>query len=151
MSLDVYLKVKEQVKKEPGTGVFVRENGVQRELTADEVKKYFPDSEPFRLKSTEKVTNTVFHANITHNLGAMAGALGVYRQVWRPDEEGIEHAGELVEILNWAVTELRDNPEFYKRYNPKNGWGDYDGLLDFLTKYAEACAKWPQAEIVVSR
>ncbi|MCK9598255.1 MAG: hypothetical protein M0R06_04380 [Sphaerochaeta sp.] len=151
MSLDVYLKVDEPVLVQGCTGVFIRENGVQRELAADEVEKYFPDSEPFRLESTEEVTDTVFHANITHNLGAMAREAGVYQAVWRPEEIDIEYAGQLIEPLDQAICLLTADPERFKAFNPSNGWGDYDGLLNFLAEYAAACIKWPQAKIVVSR
>jgi hypothetical protein len=37
----------------------------------------------------------VYDANITHNLGAMAKAAGIYMHLWRPDEIGIKTASEL--------------------------------------------------------
>jgi hypothetical protein len=42
-------------------------------------------------------------------------------------------------------------PEEYKRYNPENGWGEYDGLVNFVREYYNACLVNPDAELRVSR
>ena len=36
------------------------------------------------------VDRLVFEANVTHNLNRMAEAAGFYKEVWRPEEIGIE-------------------------------------------------------------
>jgi hypothetical protein len=38
----------------------------------------------------------VYSDNITHNLGEMADAAGIYKALWRPEEIGITKAAELV-------------------------------------------------------
>jgi len=38
-----------------------------------------------------------------------------------------------------------------KKHNPKNGWGDYEGLVRFVKEYLKACIDYPDAEIKVSR
>lgn len=35
---------------------------------------------------------TLYSRNITHNLGRMAQAAGIYECLWRPEEHGITHA-----------------------------------------------------------
>ena len=80
MSLDVYLKVENPTTKR-GTGVFVRDSGGNRELTVEEVKEKWPDSD---VEEMEFETDTVFDWNITHNLGEMAAAAGLYEALWRP-------------------------------------------------------------------
>lgn len=30
------------------------------------------------------------------------------------------------------ITELKSNPTFYKKYNPKNNWGDYESFIIWL-------------------
>ena len=93
----------------------------------------------------------VFSANITHNLNAMTEAAGIYHHVWRPEELGITAAGELIEPLRKGIARLEEAPQMFERYNPANGWGDYDGLVAWLKKYLAACEENPDATIYVSR
>lgn len=93
----------------------------------------------------------VFDANITHNLAEMANTAGIYNHLWRPDEIGINTANELVEPLKSGLKLLLDDPEKFKQFNPENGWGSYDGLVNFVKKYIEACEARPNAKILVSR
>jgi hypothetical protein len=86
MSLDISLKVIEPVKRR-GTGIFIRENGKNIELTIDQVKERFPESDV--VVEEEFETLEVFDYNITHNLGEMAKAAGIYMELWRPEEIGI--------------------------------------------------------------
>ena len=93
----------------------------------------------------------VFSANITHNLNTMADAAGIYRHLWRPEEIGISKAGQLIVPLREGLQLLRSDPEKFKAHNPLNGWGSYDGFVQWVQEYLEACEKWPDAEISVSR
>ena len=49
---------------------------------------------------------TVYDGNITHNLAPMAEYLGLYKPVWRPDENGIVYAKELVEPLKVGLNKM---------------------------------------------
>lgn len=89
--------------------------------------------------------------NITHNLGKMASEAGIYAALWRPDENNIERAWQLVEPLSAGLAKLEMNPTGFKLLNPKNGWGDYDGLVDFVRSYLAACKEFPDAHVRVSR
>ena len=93
----------------------------------------------------------VFECNITHNLGEMADAAGIYKHLWRPEEIGISKAADLIRPLNAGLHKLKDDPEKYKCYNPRNGWGEYDSLVKFVEKYIAACIKNPDATISISR
>ena len=93
----------------------------------------------------------VYSANITHNLNKMADAAGIYKHLWRPDEIGIKHAGELIEPLREGLALLESDPERFKAYNPSNGWGSYDGFVPWLRHYLAACEANPDAEVAVSR
>ena len=42
------------------------------------------------------------------------------------------------------------NP-YQGKYNPENGWGDYEGLHHFVHNYWIACCEEPNAEIGVWR
>ncbi len=89
--------------------------------------------------------------NMTHNLEKMADAADIYDAVWRPDEHNISFASEMIKILEDGLERLESDPEFYKKYNPSNGWGCYEGLVKVLREYLEACKKHPHAKITVSR
>ena len=93
----------------------------------------------------------IFNAELTHNLVDMAGAVGVYQHIWRPEDLGLKTASQLIDPIAQAIDKLRSQPEEFKKYNPPNGWGDYDNLLDVLQSYLEACRNHPTAIVSVSR
>lgn len=106
------------------------------------------------LRATRKVE--VYNANITHNLGKMAGEVAcgkhtLYEYLWRPEEIGIKQAGELIQPLREGVKELKEKADEYKKYDAENGWGTYEHFLPFVEKYLSACEEDPDAEVGVSR
>ena len=151
MSLDVYLTVKEPIIKKASSGIFVRENGQTIEITQEEWNVRNPGREPIKFEQKETETNEVYSANITHNLNRMASEAGIYEHLWRPDEIKITKAKELVEPLREGLHKLKSEPEKYKKFNPENGWGSYDGLVKFVDNYLNACYEYPEAEVNVSR
>lgn len=100
---------------------------------------------------------SVYENNITHNLGRMAsqvqlgGGLTLYDVLWRPDEHGMKFARDISEHLDLGFNILLAEPERLKQYNPDNGWGSYDGLVNFVYKYRNACWDNPDAELRISR
>lgn len=96
-------------------------------------------------------TTEVYWANITHNLNTMADAGGFYKAVWRPDEEGITKASQLIDVLHNAVKDMEARPEFFEQYNSPNGWGLYENFLPWLKRYLNACIEYPEASVRVSR
>jgi hypothetical protein len=147
MSLDVSLIVDNPIPVN-GTGVFVREEGKTRELSFQEVKERYPDSD---IAVSERESNFVFKENITHNLGEMAEQAGLYTFLWRPEEAGITLAKELIEPLRQGLHLLKMEPERFKKFNPENGWGNYGGLVGFVESYLNACYEYPEAKIEVDR
>jgi len=95
--------------------------------------------------------DVLYHANITHNLNDMAEAAGIYKELWRPDEIPITKAKEMIEPLRLGYSRLVNNPNKFMAYNPKNGWGSYDTLVEFVAKYLAACEKYPNAHVTVDR
>ena len=93
----------------------------------------------------------IAHFNITHNLGKMADACGVYDCVWRPDEHSINTCKQMIEPLRLGILRLQEDPEKYKAFNPSNGWGSYEGLIKVLSEYLLICIENPDAKIVAWR
>ncbi len=149
MSLDVYLKMETPVEKN-GSGIFIRENGQTIEISRKEWDERFPDSEPIIMKH-EPTTHYVFDYNIIHNLGAMAEKAEIYQYLWRPEELNITQAKDLIESLKEGLSKLLDDHSYYKQFNPENGWGNYEGLLNFVSAYLSACIEYPESVISVSR
>lgn len=147
MSLDVYLRSKTPVILK-STGVFIRDNGSTRELTVEEVKLRYPDS---NIEENEYETDEVFHENCTYNLNKMAMQIDLYKCLWRPDELNITIAKDLIDLLREGLHKLKLEPDKYKEFNPPNGWGDYDGLVNFVENYLNACYKYPDAEVHILR
>lgn len=147
MSLDVSLRYPSPIKK-VGTGIFVRDSGSTRELSLNEANQLYPDT---AVSEFEYESDIVFEANITHNLNTMAEEAGIYQHLWRPEELDITLASQLIDPLREGLHRLKSDPERFKALNPENGWGSYDGLVEFVDKYLDACYQYPDATVEVCR
>ena len=103
------------------------------------------------------INDTSYHEfNITHNLGDMADAAGLYKAMWRPEElfdDGDFKAKDIIPYLRSGVEEL-ERPERQTEFlalAPDNGWGTFDGLLEIAKAYLVACENLPHATISVWR
>ena len=151
MSLDIYLYTDEAQKKQQSSGIFVREDGQIKEISRKEWDKRFPGQEPCIFVDNEEETTCVFRVNITHNLNNMADKAKLYLVMWRPEEVDITKASQAIAPLKNGLKELKKDPTYYRQFNPSNGWGSYEVLVDVVEKYLEACKKYPEATIYVSR
>ena len=134
------------------------------------VKKY--KKIDLETNESEIINETLYTANITHNMTKMADACGLYDVLWRPyrldsnwdpkleknsDKEYefesavTVKAAELIETLEKGLEELENNPEKYKKFNPENGWGTYATLVNFTKKYITACKKYPTSIVETCR
>lgn len=93
----------------------------------------------------------VFEANITHNLTKMAKEAGIYEIVWRPEKNSITRAFHLVKPLRKAIEEMKADPERFKKYNAKNGYGSYENFVPWLESYLAACEADPAAGVFAER
>lgn len=104
----------------------------------------------FRLTVTVTEEKPVFDwMGLTHNLHPMAAAAGIGDILWR-DDNG-EMAWTLIEPLRKGLADLKARPDHFKQFEPANGWGDYDGLVRFVTELLDACEKYPHAKIETCR
>jgi hypothetical protein len=94
---------------------------------------------------------SIFEANITHNLGAMADAAGIYDCLWRAPENGFTLASQLIDPLTNGIAKMKADPAHFQQFNAKNGWGLYENFLPWLEKLLAACIENPDAEISISR
>lgn len=100
---------------------------------------------------------SVYSNNITHNLTKMAtnvklsNGLTLHQVLWRPDEHQLVYASDIAELLDEAWNVLLSAPEYYRQFNPSNGWGNYDNLCQFVYQYRNACWQEPEAKIEVCR
>ena len=97
------------------------------------------------------LVSNVYDANITHNLGEMAKAAGIYQHLWRPDEIGVYCARELIQPLSAGLAKLLNDPEHFKKYDSPNGWGTYENFVPFVSNYLAACVAYPDSRVEVSR
>lgn len=103
------------------------------------------------LKESIDGGDELYSANITHNLNKMAMEAGIYEVLWRPDEHNYIQAKDIKEKLIEGFNKLLNNPEHYKKFNPENGWGSYERLLEFCFKYIKAINENPDSYILVDR
>jgi hypothetical protein len=150
MSLDIFLRVNRKTPKVLDSGIFIREDGQTKEISREEWDRRYPGREPIIVMPPSENAAT-YSGNITHNLRIMADAADLYECLWRPDEIGITLAIQLIQPLKDGLARLQSDPETYRALNPVNGWGSYEGLVDFVAEYLAACIAFPEAEVFVSR
>lgn len=150
MSLDVTLREPEGKKKKKTPGIFIRVEGQMKEITRKEWDELYPGREPV-IFTGDDMTDELYTANITHNMTEMASKAGLYGALWHPEENGWEHAKDLLPTLSSGLKKLYEKPEYFKQFNPENGWGSYELLVEFVEGYMKACIKYPKAVINVSR
>lgn len=106
----------------------------------------------FDIPGSDGLTQTVFEYNITHNLIKMASECNVmlYKAIWRPEELFKEpKAKDILNYLKLGFFELKREPEQYKKFEPENRWGTYEGFMQFLELYVSKCEAYPEAKVYV--
>ena len=112
----------------------------------------------------------LYWANITHNLGKMAEAAGIYEALWRPymlhkdykhfdiyDEEYqfeqsvTIYAKDIVDIVENGLQKMKNNPEYYSKFNSPNGWGTYENFVPWVERYLAALKEYPESKVEVDR
>lgn len=148
MSLDIYFKSNVTVENY-STGIFIRENGSNRELTIEEARERYPDA---NIELQNNTTEYLFSANITHNMNKMADAVGLYEYLWDLKEKHPDMKPfELLPKLSRGLAKLDENKQDLLQFEPSNGWGSWDALVGFIAEIIQACVMYPYAEIEVSR
>lgn len=89
--------------------------------------------------------------NITHNLGDMAEAAGIYNCLWSPEESGYKNAKDIIPLLEKGLRDMKGNPGKYKKFDSDNGWGIYEDFVPWVDRVLECCKKYPEAELSANR
>lgn len=100
---------------------------------------------------TDEAGNEVYSRNITHNLGKMAAEAGIYMHLWRPDENGITHARQIIEPLTAGLALMATEKKRFEALNAANGWGKWEHFVPWCADYLQACKDNPDAMVRVSR
>lgn len=54
---------------------------------------------------------------------------------------------DVIDQLLSAVSAMEGEPERFRALNPANGWGDYEGAVDYMRRFYLACERHPDATI----
>lgn len=100
----------------------------------------------FSLKKMKMVY--VLDKNATHNLVPMWKKAGCYDALYM--SEGKPAQDILDELVNGYITMKLFKDEFEK-INPENGWGTYEGALEFLKIIINGCLDYPNAIININK
>ena len=68
-----------------------------------------------------------YERNMTYNVSSMLKLAGFHPDVLN----GVE-VKRLRPVVTYVRQALTDNPTYFERFNPKNGWGSYRGTLEFI-------------------
>lgn len=170
MSLDVYLKDGKE-HTTVSSGIFVRRGGKSVEISRKEWDNLYPGIKPCIFNPGSSGSKYFYTDNITHNLNTMADQAGLYEALWRPyrllagynilendheaemefEDNNPVYARDIINHLRIGLKNLVSNPEKYEKFNPDNGWGSYEGLVEFTHNYLNACVNNPDAQVTVSR
>ena len=89
----------------------------------------------------------LFWRNYTSNLSDAWTEAGINICDW----DGV-HAGLALVELQLGIPKIEaDVPGFKERHDPPNGWGGVESMLEFLSEIRDACERWPDATVRVSR
>ena len=91
----------------------------------------------------EHCNSTIFKVNFTHNYREMADKAGIYEVLWHP-KKGLR-AKKIIKTIEMGLADLVNRPEYFKQFNPSNGWGDYDSFVPKVNDVLESCKKFPKA------
>lgn len=90
----------------------------------------------------------LYWSNATHNLSPMWHKAGIYDALYDSKDK---EAGTIIPALRTGLKEMIIHRKEYEKLNPPNGWGDYNGALEFLAGVLDACENTPKARIWISK
>lgn len=89
----------------------------------------------------------VWSSDITHNVLPMWRLAGCDKALY--ESEG-KQAAEILPDLERGLAAMREEPDRFHDLNPSNGWGTYEGAVEWLANLIDVCAAHPNAVVHVS-
>jgi hypothetical protein len=74
-------------------------------------------------------THETYERNVTYNVSTMLKRAGFHPNV----VDGMT-AVQLRPVVSHAVCVMEDNPSYFELFNPENGWGSYENVMEFLVE-----------------
>lgn len=88
--------------------------------------------------------------NYTSNMAGAWDASGIPLR----DMDGMAVA-EAIPILRAGIAnieaDIEADPEAYRKFEPDNGWGNVERMLNWLRRILALCEQWPEGKLDVSR
>lgn len=97
----------------------------------------------FTIRAPE-ATHEEFEGNQTWNLTPMFARAGFHPVIIN----GMT-AVMLRRVVHHAKSVMRDNPTYFREFNPENEWGSYESALTFLVKLDEYLMGCPDEYVMV--
>lgn len=94
------------------------------------------------------VRTDVFSDNITGNVEPMWREAGCHDALYKSKGKA---AYEVLDELKAGLSLMESEPERFKALNPSNGWGDYDGALEWLRRLICVFELYPDGKIWSSK
>ena len=70
-----------------------------------------------------------YERNVTYNVSSILKLAGFHPAVLN----GVTVV-KLRPVVTYVRQSLTDRPDYFRRFEPENGWGSYDGVLEFITE-----------------
>lgn len=91
----------------------------------------------------------VYSESITTNLFKMACQAGVDKYIFEDDNSEKLTGKDAIDGLTKGLAVLIEKPDHFRQFDAKPGWGRYENILEFVTKYLKACTNYPDAVISI--
>jgi hypothetical protein len=96
-----------------------------------------------KLQDAEKWVNIGAELNFTSNTSIMIKEVcGSYPSEWNNIK-----CSEMIDVLYKGINRLKDSPNKYKKYEPRNGYGTVESTIEFLERIKTNCELYPYAKI----
>lgn len=89
-------------------------------------------------------------SGMTYNCSPMFRQAGFYDAIKAPLDARMEDkvvpatmVKDVVDLVRAGLKDMIDNADDYRKLNPSNGWGDYEGALKFTKELLDACERFP--------
>lgn len=100
----------------------------------------------------EELVSVTEYRSPTYNLAPMfSEALGIDMRDYGNGRRFLDGmaAADALPIVTAALSKMALDPEHFRALNPPNGWGSYEGAVEFLQWLQMQCIKHPKATVLV--